>query len=243
MTRPKFVRCLILLSALCGLAATACRSGADDRVTPPPGQETPEIARTIDLAKSALERGTSVSDALTDKNYLPVHAWPRFRGLIRQHAAAGELRLTAADEPGEALHVRGVVRDAQGKPVADVLLYAYHTSAKGWYSDRAAHISGNGGDTNHARLFGYLKTDAQGKFALRTIRPAGYPGTDLPGHIHVMIEKAGRPALWTEIQFEDDPRLTARWREQSKQAGFVICPVRKDEQGVQHVEAEFRLKG
>src|SRR5262245_39751262 len=108
----------------------------DDRVTQPPGVETSELARVIDQARSSLETGKSVSDILTDKVDLPVHAWPRFRELIRQHAATGTLRLTTADEPGEALSVEGTVRNARGEPVAGALVYVYHTSAKGWYSDQ-----------------------------------------------------------------------------------------------------------
>jgi protocatechuate 3,4-dioxygenase beta subunit len=224
------------------LAMAACQSGADDRVTAPPGRETAEVARAIDQAKVALAAGKPVSDVLTDPANQSLRAWPRFRELIRQHATTGELRLTTTNEPGEALHVKGVVRHANGEPVADALLYAYHTSAKGWYSDKAAHISGSGGDSDHARLFGYLKTDRDGKFAFRSIRPAGYAGTDLPAHIHVAITKPGHPELWTEILFDDDSRLTPQQREQGKQAGFVIAPVRKDSQSVHHVEVEFRLK-
>jgi hypothetical protein len=36
--------------------------------------------------------------------------------------------------------------------------------------------------------------------------------------------------------------LTPNWRHQSKEAGFVICPVRKGERGVQFVDVVFRLK-
>jgi protocatechuate 3,4-dioxygenase beta subunit len=233
---------LCLLGLLLLTSVGVARQSTDDRVTAAPGKETPETARLIDQAKAALSAGKSTSEILTDKAYLPVHAWPRFRDLIRQQATTGLLRVTVADEPGTPLQVQGVVRNGRGEPVPDALMYFYHTSSKGWYSDRAAHFSGNGGDFQHARLFGYLKTDASGRFEFRTIRPAGYPRTDLPAHIHVFLTKTGHPELGTEILFDDDPRLTASARTQSQQAGFVICPVRQDGQGVQHVNVEFRLK-
>lgn len=236
-------RLMALLLAFVFSGSACGQAGPDDRITPPPGTETSEVARLIDQAKEAFGGGKSTSDILADKTYLPVHAYPRFRELIRQHAKAGTLRLTTAEEAGEPLHVKGVVKDANGGAVAGTLIYLYHTSSKGWYSDQAAHISGNGGDNNHARLFGYLKTDGEGKFDIVSIRPAGYPRTDLPAHIHVVIEVPGKPEHWTEIQFEDDPRLTPKWRKESKEAGFVICPVKKDERGVHQVVAEFRLKG
>ncbi len=218
------------------------QSADDTRVTAAPGSETAEATKVIDQAKAALESGRTVSEVLSDRAYQGVRAWPRFRELIKQHASTGTITLTCADEPGEALHVEGTVRNARGEAVKDALMYMYHTSSKGWYSEKAAHISGNGGDSQHARLFGYLKTDGQGKYSYRTIRPAGYPQTDLPAHIHVMVEKQGQQELWTEIQFDDDPKLTAKWRKESQQAGFVICMVIKDEKGVQKVVADFRMK-
>ena len=72
-------------------------------------------------------------------------------------------------------------------PAKDALVYVYQTSAKGWYSARAPHLSGNGGDQGHARLFGYVVADERGRFEVRTIHPQGYPGTELPAHIHVEV--------------------------------------------------------
>jgi protocatechuate 3,4-dioxygenase beta subunit len=128
--------------------------------------------------------------------------------------------------------------------VKNAVVYAYHTSAQGWYSDRAAHIEAHEGDRKHARLFGYLTTDDEGKFELQTIRPAGYPDTDLPAHIHVEVEPAEKEAgtLVTEIQFDDDPRLTRAWRDRSRKEGFVIAAVEPGKDKVQRVRVELRLR-
>lgn len=106
----------------------------------------------------------------------------------------------------------------------DALVYFYHTSDKGWYSDTAPHILMNEGDMGHARLFGYLKTDSKGQFEFETIRPKGYPNSDLPAHIHLMVWKddqvvAGLP---NELQFDDDPRLTPDRRSRSLREGNLI---------------------
>jgi len=139
--------------------------------------------------------------------------------------------------------VSGTIRNQQGEPLKGALIYAYQTSAKGWYSDKAPHISGMAGDEKYARLFGYLTTDQDGQYELRTIRPAGYPNSNLPAHIHLEIEAGGqehRPLI-SEIQFDDDPRLTPEMRERSRRERLLIFPVARDAHGSQRVKADFRI--
>src|SRR5262245_36803173 len=109
------------------------------RFTAPPASDEPaEVKKSIDAAAAALRSGTSASDVLSDPAYLPAHEWPRFRKLIRQFPGKAKATLVTAREPGDALVVHGRLVDAGGKPVPGAEVYAYHTSAKGWYSDRAA---------------------------------------------------------------------------------------------------------
>ncbi|MBX7220374.1 MAG: hypothetical protein K1Y36_10550 [Blastocatellia bacterium] len=218
-------------------------TAAEPRFTLPPETETETIAKLINQAETALKaEKTQVSALLTNPTYQAAHEWPRFRALIARYAIE-TATLVTPQEPGAPLLVTGMVQDNAGRPLAGALVYAYHTSAKGWYSDKAPHISGNSGDEKHARLFGYLKTNAKGQFEIRTIRPGGYPRSTLPQHIHIEIAPPGSQsmALVSEILFEDDPRLTAEMQEQSRRNGFVICPVTKDTNGTQLVKAEFRL--
>ncbi len=232
-----------LLAGLC-VAAAGAQPESGTRFTPPPGEETPAIRELIDRAQAALAAKRTVSALLADESFMPAHAYPRFRSLIREKAPTGTVTLVPTSEPGQRLHVRGTVSDAAGRPLPGALLYVYHTSNKGWYSDKAAHISGNSGDTSYARLFAYLRTDAAGRYELHTIRPAGYPASDLPAHIHVELKAAGDPprVRVTEIQFDDDPRLTPRWRERSRQEGAVIVPVKREAGGTQSVVADFQLR-
>jgi protocatechuate 3,4-dioxygenase beta subunit len=214
------------------------------RFTPPPaGDEPAEVRELIDKAAAVLRSGTSASDVLSDPSYLPAHEWPRFRKLIRKFPGKSRLTLVSAQEPGDALTVSGRVVDRDGKPVPGAELYVYHTSAKGWYSDRAAHIQANEGDRKHARLFGYVTTDGGGKFELRTIRPGGYPESNLPCHIHVEVRppRAERATMVTEILFDDDPRLTGPVRERSQREGFLIAPVRRDGGAAQRADVQLKL--
>jgi protocatechuate 3,4-dioxygenase beta subunit len=97
------------------------------------------------------------------------------------------LTIVTPKEPGQALTIRGRVADRDGRAIKGAQVYVYQTSAKGWYSDRAAHVAAKEGDRKHARLFGYLVSDESGRFQVRTIQPGGYPDSGLPAHIHVEI--------------------------------------------------------
>ena len=228
-----------------GLASEQAPSAQRDatKFTEPPGQETDVMKRIIDQAKAALESGKSTTDILTDSSYLTAHEWPRFRKLIRDSAQPSPVTIVTAKEPGQTLTVAGRVVDGRGQPVKNAVMYFYQTSARGWYSDRAAHVGGMEGDRKHARLFGYLKANEEGRFELRTIRPAGYPDSNLPAHIHVEVEQANNPAegLVTEIQFDDDPRLTAEWRKRSQQEGFFIAKITTDSKNQKRVEVELKM--
>ncbi len=149
--------------------------------------------------------------------------------------------LVPRGEPGDPLRVIGRVVDGEEKPLAGVLVYAYQTSARGWYAADAPHVSGPSGDEGHARLFGYCRTDDGGRFELATVRPGGYPRSSLPSHIHVELTGPDVAARVTEIRFEDDPRLTAEEREASLRAGFAIVPVERGSDGLR-CSVEFALE-
>jgi protocatechuate 3,4-dioxygenase beta subunit len=246
LPRRSWLRWCLLGSVLPGLAtSSACGQQPPveyPKFTPAPSEEPAQVLELIDQARAILRSGRTVTDVLTTSTFLPVRSYPRFRTLIRDSAPVGSVSMVPSSEPGELLQVRGTVLDAQGRPVKGALIYAYHTSAKGWYSDKAAHFSGDSADFKYARLFAYLKTDEEGRYRLKTIRPAGYPATDLPAHIHVHVDAAGSQSFATEIRFDDDPRLTAKWRERSKQEGCIICPVKKEADKTQQVVADFRLR-
>ena len=167
---------------------------------------------------SKLAKGqTSTSAVLSDPNYMLLHSQTAFRQIIKKHAKSGKVTIITDAEPGKKIIVKGTIKTSNNKTLNDALVYFYHTSDKGWYSDTAAHILMNEGDMEHARLFGYLKTDSKGQFEFETIRPKGYPNSDLPAHIHIMVWKddqvvAGLP---NELQFDDDQWLTPGRRSRS----------------------------
>jgi protocatechuate 3,4-dioxygenase beta subunit len=134
-------------------------------------------------------------------------------------------RISPQGEPGEALRLEGTVRGTDGQPRAGVIVYAYHTDGKGIYPAG----EGLGAAARHGRLRGWAATDADGRYRFDTIRPAGYPGTNIPQHIHLHVIEHGRCSYYLDdVVFTDDPRLTsAQRRLQAGRGGSgVITPTR-----------------
>ena len=171
----------------------------------------------------------TISQILTDKKYDAVHPETSFRELIKKYCKAEVISITTDTIPGRKIKVIGTIKNAEGKPVAGALVYLYHTDARGWYAADAPHVSMNEVDMRHARLFGYVQTDKDGKFELHTIKPSGYPQSDLPAHIHVHIDASGYQSFITEFLFDDDERLVGKIRENSIHNGFMISKPEKTE--------------
>jgi len=132
------------------------------------------------------------------------------------------LTIVTPTEPGRKIKVLCTISDQNGNAIPDALVYLYQTDYRGWYAADAPHVLTNEGDIRHARLFGYVRTDAKGQFELTTVKPSGYPRSDLPAHIHVHVSKAGYQSYGTEFLFDDDERLQGEIRSRSEREGFYI---------------------
>jgi len=115
-------------------------------------------------------------------------------------------------ESGQKLVVNGIIYEHDGRtPAASVVLYYWQTDGKGYYSpstgldERAKR---------HGHIRGWVKTDASGRYTIRTIRPAPYPGRSNPAHIHVSIKepRIENEYYIDELVFDDDPLLTPQKR-------------------------------
>ena len=188
-------------------------------VVPVISQSTNPIS---DINKKLLTGNTTISAVLTDTAFMFLHSQPAFREVIKNNAKAEAIQLTTDNEPGGKISVTGVVLDKAGIALSNKLVYVYQTSSEGWYSDTAPHILKNEGDRKHARLFGYFKTGAQGKFKFATVKPKGYPNSTLPAHIHIEIALDGNQSFISELLFDDDPRLVNEIRARAVQEKFLI---------------------
>jgi len=145
--------------------------------------------------------------------------------------------LAPPSEPGTRLIVKGQVFDPSGtRPVAGVIVYAYHTDARGHYNKLGIR---------EPRLKGWVQTDAQGKFELHTIRPGAYPGRTDPAHIHFEVWGAGYPKQSPDaLEFTDDAHVTPKMLAASRAKGkfaSIVTPSR-DARGVLHVTIQMRLR-
>ena len=186
------------------------------------GQNADQAIAAIDESLSKGQAG--ISDILSDEKYMYLHSLTPFRDVIAKHAKAEKITMVTPNEPGKKITVKAIITTADGKPLDNALVYLYHTSDKGWYSDTGAHIRAYEGDVRYARLFCYVKTDNKGQFEIETSQPKGYPNSDLPAHIHMEVSKNGEhvAGLPGELLFDDDPRLTSERRARSVQEAFVI---------------------
>jgi protocatechuate 3,4-dioxygenase beta subunit len=104
---------------------------------------------------------------------------------------------------GQVINLMGRVLTLKGEAVRDANLEIWQANAAGRYTHSA--------DTNPAPLdpnfegFAILKTDAEGRYKLKTVKPGAYPaGTIMrPPHIHVRV--SGREdELVTQLYFEGE---------------------------------------
>lgn len=118
--------------------------------------------------------------------------------------------------PGIPLEVSGVVRDVQGRPLADAMVDVWQASPVGLYENQDPSQE----DMN---LRGRFRTDADGRYHFRSVRPAGYPvPTDgpcgvllraqrrhpnRPAHLHFMVSKPGHKVLVSQVYADDDENL------------------------------------
>jgi catechol 1,2-dioxygenase len=118
--------------------------------------------------------------------------------------------------PGARLVFKGWVRDAQGRPVGAADVHVWHSSPIGLYENQDASQA-------EMNLRGIFTTEADGSFAFRSVRPAGYPvPTDgptgallraqnrhnlRPAHLHFLIHKPGYKTIASQVYDPDDPVL------------------------------------
>jgi len=188
------------------------------------------------------DHNSTVSLILTDKSYMSLHPLTTFREMIRKYSSADVLSIATQDEPGKKIKVLATVTNKDGHPIPNALVYLYQTDSRGWYAAGAPHVQMNEGDFRHARLFGYVKTDKNGKIELHTVKPSGYPQSDLPAHIHVHVMAEGYRSYGTEFLFQDDERLKGEILNRAVvDGGMIGIPEPAESPFAQRFSYEIRL--
>jgi protocatechuate 3,4-dioxygenase, beta subunit len=102
---------------------------------------------------------------------------------------------------GEIASMSGTVVDTSGRPLADALVEIWQCNADGRYHHPR--------DRNPApidplfRGYGRVRTDRDGRYAFRTIRPVPYPGRT--PHIHLQVDAPAGRSLVTQMYVRGEP--------------------------------------
>ncbi|HMJ48124.1 MAG TPA: hypothetical protein VK498_12395 [Ferruginibacter sp.] len=130
-------------------------------------------------------------------------------------------------EAGPKMEISGVIYNMDGKPAKDVVLFIYHTDQKGLYSKKGDE---KGWAKRQGYIRGWMKTNEKGEYKFYTLRPASYPNSNNPQHIHPTIKEPGKSEYWIdEFLFDDDPFLTAGQRKHNQQrGGDGVITLKKD---------------
>lgn len=104
----------------------------------------------------------------------------------------------AATAEGRLLDVTGRVLGRDGAPRAGARVEIWQCDALGQYH----HVGEREADPNF-QGFGAVLTDADGRYAFRTIRPVPYPGRT--PHIHFNVLEGGKRRLTSQMFVEGEP--------------------------------------
>ncbi|TBZ68016.1 dioxygenase [Rhizobium leguminosarum] len=139
---------------------------------------------------------------------------PFFRADVPQLPLGGNISL---DGIGETLEVSGRVQDLDGDPIANAEIITWQANAQGLYENQQPD------QQPEFNLRGSFRTDADGRFHYRTIKPCGYGVPDdgpvgkllreagyplrRPAHLHFIIKAPGFETITTHIYDGSDPHL------------------------------------
>ena len=154
-------------------------------------------------------------------------------------------RIAPVGEPGEPMVITGRVFGPDGRPRPNVIVYAYHTNAAGIYPepDPPRSLESN----FQGRLRGWALTDARGRYTFETIRPARYPNSSNPQHVHMHVVERGCATYYIdEMVFADDPMLQRMSAENLARmspgrGGRAITTPRRDASGAWRVTRDIYL--
>jgi hydroxyquinol 1,2-dioxygenase len=160
---------------------------------------------------------SSLKDLLNHQKPEGMTEWSILGPFYRAGAHALALGETIArDGVGEPLTVSGRVLDPSGSPIANALLDVWQSDSEGFYDLQKV-------DASRMDLRGRFRTNANGEFFFRTIKPSYYPIPDdgpvgkmlravgrhpyRPAHIHFQLSADGYKMLTTELYLNGDPYI------------------------------------
>lgn len=152
-------------------------------------------------------------------------------------------------ERGERLLLTGQVRDLDGNALAGAEVDIWQADADGYYAGFAAGVP-------EGNLRAVVVTDAEGRFAITTVKPASYQiPTDgptgalisaagwhpwRPAHLHLIVRAAGHHEIVSQLYFAGDEWLDSDIASATKPE-LILSPVAGLD-GMLHAEYDFVLE-
>lgn len=134
-------------------------------------------------------------------------------------------------EGNQKLMLTGKVLQLDGKtPTPNVIIYFWHTDDNGLYSSNEQTPEQA---KEHGKLRGWVKSDENGNYTIKTSRPAAYPNLDMPQHIHLSIKEPDiQNEYYADLYFDDDPLYLKHKKKYGNQdrAGTEILRVLLDKE-------------
>ena len=128
------------------------------------------------------------------------------------------IRLAPPGEPGVPMRITGRILDGAGRTRSDVVVYAYQTDHAGIYPRPGQQLGFEA--MRHGRLRGWVRSDAQGRYAIDTIRPGSYPDEEMAEHVHMHVLEPGCFTYYIDdLMFLDDPKLSAEEQREAHGTG------------------------
>ncbi|MGM0561790.1 MAG: intradiol ring-cleavage dioxygenase [Pseudomonadota bacterium] len=138
------------------------------------------------------------------------------------------LRIAGEEEhaKGEPLELAGTLSDPEGHPFADCLLEIWQADAAGRYHHSEDRAEG----TRDPAFQGYgtTRTDSEGRYSFRTIRPVPY-GSRTP-HIHFKVHHPDGQVLTTQMYVADEQLNDSDWlynRLSPEEQALVTVPLER----------------
>ena len=118
--------------------------------------------------------------------------------ILAEHTSAGWT------EGKHKLILTGKVFQLDGRtPASEVIIYYWHTDDIGLYSSNNQTPKKA---KEHGKLRGWVKSDKNGNYTIKTSRPAAYPNDNIPQHIHLSIKEPDiANEYYADLYFDDDP--------------------------------------
>lgn len=138
---------------------------------------------------------------------------------------------------GTLLYLAGTVRRTDGTPLPGTTVELWQCDALGVYH----HVGATEAQDENFQGYGVVVTDAEGRYAFKSIRPVAYPGR--PPHLHLKLTPKAGSALTTQLYVRGDGGPTSMFVGRDRdRLSLALAPAAGREPGALAAEYDFVLR-